>query len=217
MNGIVSLPFGIRASLISSWSSGLPASILVGSADLNGDGVNGDFLPGTHRGSLGRDVNSVQKLNSLIQAYNQSTAGQPLPRGGRAPFLLEIPDGTRFGDSFISQDLQVGRDFKIREKVSIEATAQMFNVFNISNLVGPAGFPGTAFNGTLTTVTSDSTGNPTGFKLGSNGGLVNASGNRALAGVDRPTAFAGFSAVRPSIPTGTGLPRAAQFGLRIRF
>jgi hypothetical protein len=217
MNGIVSLPFGIRASLISSWSSGLPASILVGSADLNGDGVNGDFLPGTHRGSLGRDVDSVQKLNSLIQAYNKSTAGQPLPRGGRAPFLFEIPDGTRFGDSFISQDLQVGRDFKIREKVSIEATAQMFNVFNISNLVGPAGFPGTAFNGTLTTVTSDSTGNPTGFKLGSNGGLVNASGNRALAGADRPTAFAGFSAVRPSIPTGTGLPRAAQFGLRIRF
>ena len=69
-----------------------------------------------------------------------------------------------------------------------------------------------------TTVNADTSCNPTGgFKLGSNGGLLNAAGNRALAGIDRASAFASFSAVRPSIPTGTGLPRAAQFGLRIRF
>ncbi len=55
------------------------------------------------------------------------------------------------------------------------------------------------------------------FKLGSNGGLLNAAGNRALAGIDRASAFAGFSAIRPATPTGSGLPRAAQFGLRIRF
>jgi len=218
MNGIVNLPYGVRASMISTWYSGLPASILVGSADLNGDGVNGDLLPGTHRGSLGRGVDSVQQLNSLIDAYNQSTGGKALPRGGRAPFVLEAPDSTRFGDSFISQDLQVAKDFKIREKISIELTAQMFNVLNISNLVGPAGFPGSAFNGTLTTVNADNSGNPTGgFKLGSNGGLLNAAGNRALAGIDRASAFASFSAIRPATPTGSGLPRAAQFGLRIRF
>ena len=217
-NGIVNFPFGIRASVISTWYSGLPASILVGSADLLGNGINGSVLPGTGRGSLGRDVGSVQKLNSLIDAYNQSTAGRPLPRGGRAPFILEVPDSTRFGDSFISQDLQLSKEFKIREKLSIELTGQMFNVLNISNLVGSAGFPGSAFNGTLTTINSDNSGNPTGgFKLGSNGGLLNAGGNRALAGIDRATAFASFSAIRPSIPTGSGLPRAAQFGLRIRF
>ena len=217
-NGIVSLPFGIRASLISTWYSGLPASILVGSADLNGDGVNGDLLPGTKRGSLGRDVDSVGRLNSLIRDYNQSTGGKPLPRGGRAPFVLEVPDGTRFGDSFISQDLQVAKDFKLRERFSIELTAQMFNIFNISNLVGPAGFPASAYNGTLTTINADNAGSPTGgFKIGSNGGLVNAAGNRALAGVDRASSFASFSAVRPAIPTGSGLPRASQFGLRIRF
>ena len=94
----------------------------------------------------------------------------------------------------------------------------MFNAFNISNLVGAAGFPGSAFNGTLTVLTPDSAGAPPGgFKLASNGGLTNAAGNRALAGVDRPSSFASFSAVRPSIPTGTGLPRAAQFSLRLRF
>ena len=218
LNGIVNLPFGFRASLISVWNSGLPASLIVGSADLTGDGINGSLLPGTGRGSLGRDVDSVDKLNGLIRNYNQSTGGKPLPRGGRAPFLLEVPNGIRFGDSFISQDLQLAKDFKIREKVTIELTAQMFNAFNISNLVGPAGFPGSAFNGTLTTVNSDASGNPTGgFKLAGTGGLQNAAGNRALAGVDRPSSFASFGAIRPSIPTGTGLPRASQFGMRIRF
>src|SRR5260370_9440237 len=129
LNGVANLPAGFGASLISPWYSGLPASILVGSADLLGNGINGSLLPGTHRGSLGRDLDSVQKLNSLIVAYNQSTAGKPLPRGGRAPFLLEVPDSVRFGDSFISQDLQLAKDVKIPEKVSIELTAQMCNLF----------------------------------------------------------------------------------------
>lgn len=218
LNGIVDLPFGFRASLLSTWYSGLPPSIFVGSADLNGDGINGDLLPGTKRGSLGRDVSSVSKLNALIRAYNQSTGGKALPRGGRAPFVPEVPDSVRFGDSLISQDLQLSKDFKIRERLHIEATAQVFNLFNISNLVGAAGLPSSAFNGTLTTITADNAGNPTGgFKVASGGGLTNAAGNRALAGVDRASSFASFSAVRPSIPTGTGLPRAAQFGLRIKF
>ena len=211
------LPLGFRASLLSTWYSGLPVSIITGSADLLGNGVNGSLLPGTHRGSLGRDVDSVDELNGLIRAYNLSSAGKTLPRGGRAPFILELPAGTRFGDSFISQDLQIAKDFRVREKLTIEATAQMFNVFNISNLVGPAGFPGSAFNGTLTTIASDTAGRPTGFTLTTDGGLNNAAGARALAGVDRATSFASFSNVRPSIPTGTGLPRASQFGLRFRF
>jgi len=31
------------------------------------------------------------------------------------------------------------------------------------------------------------------------------------------TAFGSLGAVRPSLPTGTGLPRAVQFGLRVSF
>jgi hypothetical protein len=218
LNGMVNLRHGLRVALISAWNSGIPNSITVGSADLRGDGINGSLLPGTGRGSLGRDVDSVEKLNGLIRDYNQSNAGKPLPRGGRAPFVFEVPDSTRFNDSFISQDVQLAKDVRIREKLTIELTAQVFNVFNVSNLVGSAGFPGSGFNGSLTTLNADASGNPTGgFRLASGGILQNAGGNRALAGVDRPSSFASFSAVRPSIPTGTGLPRAAQFGLRIRF
>lgn len=217
LNGIVDLPKGFRASLIAAFNSGLPATAIVGSADLRGDGVNGAMLPGTRRGSLGREVKDAAALNTLIRNYNLKVAGSVLPRGARAPFLIEYPDSVKFGDSFMSQDLQVTKVFRIKERVSIDATAQVFNLFNISNLVGAAGLPTSAFTGTLTNVASDSTGKPTGFTLKSDGSLLNAAGNRALAGVDRASGFASFSATRPAIPTGTGLPRAFQFGLRISF
>ncbi len=60
--------------------------------------------------------------------------------------------------------------------------------------------------------------------MGSDGSVRDASGNQALAGTTRlpngsliSTTFGSFGAVRPSLPTGTGLPRAVQFGLRVSF
>ena len=218
MNGIVELPKGVRVSMLSTHSSGLPQSFVVGSADLNGDGINGDLLPGSHRGSMGRDINSVDQLNALIRNYNQTLAGKLNPRNQRNPYLFEYGPGVKFNDSYISQDLQVSKVFKIRERMKIEGTGQVFNVFNISNLVGPAGLPSTPFNGTLTTIASASDGSaPAGFRLGSDGGLLTSAGDRVLGGVNRASGLGSLSSVRPSIPTGTGLPRAFQFGLRFSF
>ncbi len=219
INAIAELPWGFRLSMLSTMSSALPTTAIVGSADLNGDGVNGDLLPGTKRGSLGRGITGAADLNALIRAYNTTTGGKSLPRSGFAPYVLEVPDSVRFGDSFISQDLALSKTFKIKERIKVELTAQMFNALNISNLVGAAGLPGSAFNGQLTVVNAAAAGGApgTGFRLGGDGSLLNTAGNRALAGVDRASGFASFGAVRPSIPTGTGLPRAGQFGLRVSF
>jgi len=77
----------------------------------------------------------------------------------------------------------------------------MFNIFNISNLVGSAGLPTTAFNGVLTTVNAVSKGVPSGFTLGGTGSLLKAGSVAALAGVDRATAFGGSARfVHPSRP-----------------
>jgi hypothetical protein len=220
LNGIVELPLGFRLSTISTFYSGVPASILVGSADINGDGINGDLLPGTRRGSLGREVNDVAALNAGIRAYNLAYAGMLNPRGQRLPFVVELPNGTGFSDSFISQDIQVSYVLKLRGHVKVEATAQMFNAFNVSNLVGPAGLPSSPFSGTLPTLATL----PAGFSLATDGSVRDASGNQSLAGTTRlpngnliATTFGSFGAVRPSLPTGTGLPRAVQFGLRVSF
>jgi len=222
VNGIVDLPWGFRFSTISTFNSSTPVTAAVGSADLNGDGINGDLLPSTRRGSIGRQVDSVRKLNDAIRAYNLGLAGKPtvLDPTKFNPFVPELPDNTLFGDSFISQDFQLSYTLKIKERLKIEATAQVFNVFNVSNLVGPTGAPSAPFNGVLTTLDSL----PTSFTVGQDGGIRDASGNRVVAGVSRrldgtliPNGFGSATAVRPSIPTGTGLPRAAQFGLRLSF
>lgn len=220
LSGIAELPKGFRLSMISTVYSAVPASILVGSADLNGDGINGDLLPGTRRGGLGREVRSVERLNAAIRSYNTSLAGTLNARNQRLPFAVELPDGTRFGDTFVSQDFQLSYVLKLGGRARLEATAQVFNAFNVSNLVGPAGLPSSPFSGTLPTLGAL----PAGFRLDSDGSLRDASGNRVLAGVSRlpngnliTTTFGSFGAVRPSIPTGTGLPRAAQLGLRVSF
>ena len=220
LNGIVELPKGFRLSAIATMYSGVPASILVGSADLNGDGINGDLLPGTRRGSLGREIHTVSALNAAIRDYNRTLAGTFNLRGQRLPYAVEMPDSVKFGDSFISHDLQLSYVLKVAHGARIEATAQVFNVFNVSNLVGPAGLPSSPFGGTLPTLGTL----PAGFTVTADGGLRDANGNPVLAGVTRlpngnliATSFGSFGAVRPSIPTGTGLPRAAQFGIRASF
>jgi hypothetical protein len=136
------------------------------------------------------------------------------------PFVPDVADNIKFGDSFISQDLQLSYVLKLKERVKLEATAQLFNAFNVSNLVGAAGLPSSTFNGALATLATL----PTGFSVNSAGALVDSTGGRVIAGVSRlpsgPLIASGFgsaSAVRPSIPTGTGLPRAAQFGVRLSF
>ena len=220
VNGIVDLPLGFRFSMISTFNSGLPVNAVVGSADLNGDGISGDLLPTARRGDVGRAINSIRELNDAIRAYNVVFAGRTTPRNQVRPFVPELPAGISFDDSFISQDIQLSYVLKIKERVRFEATAQVFNVFNVSNLVGPAGLPSSPFNGTLTTLASL----PAGFRVSSEGSILDAGGGVVLAGVSRlpngsliANGFGNVSAVRPSIPTGTGLPRAAQFGLRVSF
>lgn len=174
----------------------------------------------TRRGAVGRSINSVGKLNDAIHAYNQLFAGKRNPRNQLLPFVPDVADNIKFGDSFVSQDLQLSYVLKLKERVRLEATAQLFNAFNVSNLVGAGGLPSSSFNGTLATLAAL----PAGFSVNGAGALVDATGGRVIAGVSRlpngnliTSGFGSASAVRPSIPTGTGLPRAAQFGVRLSF
>ena len=66
-------------------------------------------------------------------------------------------------------------------RMRIEGTAQMFNAFNVSNLVGPAGLPSSPYSGTLPTLATL----PAGFTLASSGSVRDASGNQAVAGTTR--------------------------------
>lgn len=179
-----------RLRLNSFWraSSALPQSVFLqpvrtGNAasaeifhtDLNGDGSTGDPLPGTNRGSYGRDIGCGGKaLNRVIDAYNSAQAGQLTPAGQAlvgagvftsaqlkslgavSPTVGRAPDGQVCLDSLVTTDIRISRPFTLHhERITIEPAFEVFNVFNVANFDLPAsrlsgvltGLPG-SLNGT---------------------------------------------------------------------
>ncbi len=155
--------------------TGNAASAEIFNTDLNGDGSTGDPLPGTNRGSYGRDIGCGGKaLNRVIDAYNSTQAGQFTPAGRAlvsaglfterqlvdlgavSPTVARAPDGQVCLDSFLTTDIRISRPFRIKgERITIEPAFEVFNVFNVANFDLPAsrlsgvltGLPG-SLNGT---------------------------------------------------------------------
>ncbi len=143
--------------------------------DLNGDGSNGDPLPGTNRGSYGRDIGcGAEALNRVIDNYNYTQAGQLTPAGQAlvnaglftaaqlkklgavSPRVTRAPEGQVCLDWLATTDIRISRPFKVKsERVTIEPALELFNVFNFANYDLPAsilkgvltGLPG-SINGT---------------------------------------------------------------------
>jgi hypothetical protein len=133
---------GYTLALISTTFSGLPESaFLPDGVDLSGTigafGGGATYLPGTHGGSIGRDVKSVTKLNALITSYNSAFAGKTDPFGNVLRPLALLPTDTPLGgDSLLSQDIRVTKSFYFGEKTHLDLIGEVFNVFNFANLTG---------------------------------------------------------------------------------
>lgn len=140
-SGLVKLPWGVNASLITTYESGAPLSAFLPGAnnsDLNGDGTNNDFLPGVGWNQLNRGIDA-DGLRALVDQYNANYAGKAAPRGGQLP-RLTLPTDFQFSDSFQSHDVRVAKEFNvIGERLRFELIGEVFNLFNISNLAGFSG------------------------------------------------------------------------------
>ena len=209
-------PGGIHLNSIWRFSSAFPQSALVpqvsGSAaeifytDFNGDGTYGDPLPGTRRGSYGRNLGNVAALNQAIDSYNSSQASQMTPAGKAlvsaglfteaqlkalgavSPQAARAPEAQVNLDSFVTTDMRITRPFKLRgERIKIEPALEIFNLFNVANY----DLPGSKLGATLTGAT----------------GSINGT-----TAADRPNR-AGFG----SGSFALGIPRAWQLALRISF
>jgi hypothetical protein len=67
-------------------------------------------------------------LNAFINQFNaMSLPGSPLPL---------VPNDAKFGDSFQSFDLRLSRSFRLSERLSVQAIAEAFNLFNVANIRG---------------------------------------------------------------------------------
>ena len=151
VSGIYDLPFFkndssfVKRNLLGNWTvsmistmfSGTPQSVFLPfSADLSGTGTFASYLPGTGPGAIGRKVRTLQQLNALIIQYNTTIAGGTDPYGAPLAGLAELPEGTQIGsDSVISQDFRLTKTIAFGEKYRLQLTGEVFNAFNVANLV----------------------------------------------------------------------------------
>jgi len=52
---------------------------------------------------------------------------------------ITLPSTFEFGDSFLTQDMRLSRDFSLHERWRITLIGEVFNLFNIGNLSGRSG------------------------------------------------------------------------------
>lgn len=136
ISGVVELPWGIQGSLISYYASRGPFNArLSGTAsDLNGDGTQGDTLPGLRENTLGRGVGKDEFI-ALVEQFNTNFAGKMVPNGATIG-RVTLPSDFDFGDNFLSQDVRLSKAFKFKERYTTSIFIEAFNVFNIANLTG---------------------------------------------------------------------------------
>jgi hypothetical protein len=177
--GVFDAPYGFRLAPVWTLASGVPMDVLLPDGSAR--------LPGLQRNAGGRLFHTGAELNAYINRLNAAggAGGQPLPL---------VRDDARFGDSFNSFDLRLARPFKVGERVTIEPIAEVFNLFNVTNVLGVSNVNYSGFANVL--VRDDSDPSAPGFLRSS--------------GFGRPVTTAGGV-------FGSGGPRAFQFAARVVF
>jgi hypothetical protein len=177
--GSFDLPKGFRVAPLLTLSTGVPMDILVPDASHR--------VPTLSRNAGGRQFKTGAELNAYLRELNASGGieGVPLPL---------VSDDAEFSDSFRSFDLRVSKVFSLGGERSLEAMVEVFNLFNITNILG---FSTRNYSGYANALTRDSQ-DPS-----SPGFLTSSSFGKAVG-----TAGGVF---------GSGGPRAFQLGLRFQF
>jgi hypothetical protein len=177
--GVFDLPAGLRVSPLVTLASGVPMDILLPDGSAR--------LPGLQRNAGARLFHTGAELNAYIKRLNAAggVGGQPLPL---------VRDDARFSDSFSSFDLRLSKVFRIRERVSVEPLAEVFNLFNVTNVLGVSNVNYSGYENVLVRDSNDASS--PGFLRSSSFG--------------RPVTTAGGV-------FGSGGPRAFQFAARILF
>ncbi|MGB8731292.1 MAG: hypothetical protein WCC99_08595, partial [Candidatus Sulfotelmatobacter sp.] len=172
-------------------------------------------VPGTNLGAFQRGIN-IGNLQSFINNYNGRVAGTLTPAGTALvtggvmttadmtalawtlPTLANVQPGALGFPWLKSFDLKASWPIKIAERVTIEPSAGIFNLFNFSNSFLPGNLPG---------------GVPGTLSPGGNGFLAPTT----IGGV---TPGSSLTPYRASFQSGTyalGAPRQIEFGLRVAF
>jgi Carboxypeptidase regulatory-like domain/TonB dependent receptor len=178
-SGVFDLPYGVHLAPIFTLASGVPMDILVPDGSQR--------IPQLQRNAGGRLFHNAAELNAFITKVNAAGGfgGQPLPL---------VTNSARFNDSFSSFDLRFSRPFKIGERVTIEPIGEVFNLFNVTNVLGVSNVNYSGFNNVL----------------------VRDSGDSASPAFLRSSSF-GQPVTTAGGVFGSGGPRAFQIAARVTF
>jgi hypothetical protein len=177
--GTFTLPAGFRLSPLFTWSTGVPMDILMPDASTR--------VPTLPRNAGGRKFQTAAELNAYITGLNAS--------GGIDGVLLPlVSNDAQFSDKFSSFDLRLSKSFGLGGSKSLEAMVEVFNLFNVTNILGVST---KNYSGYANVLARDS-GDPS-----NPGYLTSSSFGKAVS-----TAGGVF---------GSGGPRAFQLGLRFQF
>lgn len=190
-SGVFQLPWNVRVSPILTLASSVPLDILLpdGSSrvcELSRNAGAREFQTGAQLNAVLAQINAAG--GSLCPNADPSTGFKP-----RVPLPL-VRDDLEFGDSFSSLDLRVSKVFKFGERVTLEPIAEVFNLFNVTNVLGISNVNYSGFSNVL----------------------VRDSGDPSSPGFNRSSSF-GQPVTTAGGVFGSGGPRAFQFAARITF
>ena len=117
-SGAYLLPGDVTLGMVWTLRTTAPFSARAG-VDLNGDGANTDYVPGTHKGQGNRDLDI-----GLVNAWRASRGSGPVN-----PAQISKNDYNRV-------DARVSKAFTLSGRRRIEAIGQIFNLFGRDNLGG---------------------------------------------------------------------------------
>jgi carboxypeptidase family protein len=125
-SGAYLLPGGVQLGAVWTVRTTMPFNAVAG-ADLNGDGVVSDFVPGTTRAMGNRDNTAFL---SAVNTY-RATLG-----------LAPIPASQLDSNDYNAIDMRVNKAFVIGQRKKLELIVQVFNVLGRDNLAASGGAGG---------------------------------------------------------------------------
>jgi len=184
-------------------------------SDVTGDGTVGDLLPATVIGSTGKY--STSKVTKAIAFYNTGFAGKLTPAGedlvnsglfagsqlvalGAFSPLIQAPPGHYAEATWLkTMDLRLSRPFQVGERIKVEPSFAVFNLFNWANFGGP----GNQLSGVLN---------------GAPGSSLNNASSAGYCGNVAAFCSSRLDRVLPGSGTyANGAPRQMEFGVRVTF
>jgi carboxypeptidase family protein/TonB-dependent receptor-like protein len=130
--GHIEAPWKLQISPIFTLSSRVPMDSSVPALSAR--------LPVIRRNALGRDITTGAQLNTAIDLWN-SLPTCPDPNPSATPCnpgvtLSHVDPNLKFGHNFNAFDLAVSRSWTLAHETSLKFEAQVFSLFNVTNIRG---------------------------------------------------------------------------------